>query len=61
MILCTEIAKFIIALNWGTINVKEQNVKDEYLGPGFTLISPQSKRKLGRQRDKMYSYFCHSG
>ena len=50
-----------MVLNWGTINVKEQNVKDEYLGPGFTLISPQSKRKLGRQRNKIYSYFCHFG
>ena len=34
-----------------------QNVNDEYLRPGFALISPQRKSKFRRQRNKSIVIF----
>ena len=38
-----------------------QNVKDEYLGPGFASVSPQQKSKFGRQGNKNIAIFVILG
>ena len=47
--------------SWGVRSFKFywQNVEDQYLGPGFVLISQQKISKFGKQKKQKYSDICY--